>query len=226
MRLPGGRAATLDYLKTLASFRNPWLLDSETRRPIPNPALPQFPAGTQLALVRRMVLIDANGEFRPTNIVEDVQIRVHRTIPSDIPRGVNLDSNEARDALDVYEFKLSRPKLFARENGGLRSLSKTDTHFPLFRSHGIDLFEGNYGAVPLSRRLRGSLEGCANCHFRPGVHSILSRERLERVGITESSELLLSWEANHEDDLTRGWKGRQFSWGLLQGLWNAPPAGP
>jgi hypothetical protein len=54
MRLPGGREATLDYLKTLASFRNPWLLDPETQRPLPNPDLPQFPTGTQLALVRRM----------------------------------------------------------------------------------------------------------------------------------------------------------------------------
>ena len=217
--------ATLDYLKTLASFRNPWLLDSETRRPLPNPALPQFPTGTQLALVRRMVLIDANGEFRPTNIVEDIQIRVHRTIPSDIPRGVNLDRNEARDAMDVYEFKLSRPKLFAHQHGGLHSLSKTDTEFPLFRSHGFELFEENFGA-PLSRMLKVSLESCADCHFRPGVHSVLSRDRFERAGNPESSELLPSWKANYEADLTRGWKSRQFSWGLLQGLWNSSPAGP
>ena len=87
IRLPGNRAATLDYLKTLSSFRNPWLLDPETHRPLPNPDLPQFPTGTQLALVRRMVLIDANGELRPTNIVEDIQIRVHRKIPSAIPKG-------------------------------------------------------------------------------------------------------------------------------------------
>src|SRR5262249_26053757 len=63
MRLPGGRESTLDYLKTLTAFRNPWLFDSETRRPIPNPELPQFPPGTELALVRRMVLVDANGEL-------------------------------------------------------------------------------------------------------------------------------------------------------------------
>jgi hypothetical protein len=226
MSLPGGRAATLDYLKTMASFRNPWLLDPETRRPFPNPDLPQFSSGTQLALVRRIVLIDANGEFRPTNIVEDVQIRVHRTIPSVIPRGLNLDRNEARDALDVYEFKLSRTKLFAGENGGLRSLSKTDTEFPLFRSHGIDLFEENSGELSINRMLRVSLEFCASCHFRPGVHSMLSRERMERVGIPENSDLLPSWDSNYEADITKGWKGRQFSWGLLQGLWNSRIAEP
>jgi hypothetical protein len=222
MRLPGGRAATLDYLKTLSSFRNPWLLDPETRRPMPNPDLAQFPTGTQLALVRRMVLIDANGEFRPTNIVEDIQIRVHRKIPSAIPKGLNLDRNEARDALDVFEFKLSRTKLFAHEDGGLRFLTRTDTEFPLFRSHGIDLFEENSGGFPVNRMLRVSLEFCASCHFRPGVHSILSRERLERVGHPDNSDLLPSWDSNYEADGTKVWKGKQFSWGLLQGLWNSP----
>ena len=224
MRLPGGRAATLDYLKTVASFRNPWLLDPKTQRPLPNPDLPQFPAGTQLALVRRMVVIDANGEFRPTNIVEDLQIRVHRTIPNTVPEAVNLGRNEARGALDVYEFKLSRTKLFAHEEGGLHSLTKTDTEFPLFGSHGIDLFEGGFGGVPLNRMLRVSLEACATCHFRPGVHSILSRDRLERIAIPENTELLPSWDSNYEADGTKWWKSRQFSWGLLQGLWNSSPA--
>lgn len=221
MRLPEGRAATLDYLKTLAAFRNPWLLDPETQRPIPNPDLPEFPTGTQLALVRRMVLIDANGEFRPTNIIEDMQIRVHRTIPSFNPKHLDLDRNDARTALDVYEFKLTRRKLFAGEAGGLHSLTKTDTEFPLFRSHDIDLFEKNL--VPFDRLLRVSLAACASCHFAPGVYSILSRGRREAVAIPENSELLPSWDANYEAEGTKGWKRRQFSWGLLQGLWHSQP---
>jgi hypothetical protein len=218
MRLPGGRAATLDYLKTLASFRQPWLLDSETQRPLPNPELPQFPAGTQLALVRRMVLVDATGELRPTNVIEDVQIRVHRTIPRSIPQGLDLDNIEAHAAMDVFEFKLTRTKLFAHKDGGLRSLTRTDTEFPLFRSHDIDLFEENFN----NRMLRVSLEACATCHFRPGVHSMLSRTRLESVATPENGELLPSWEANYETNGTNSWKRRQFSWGLLQGLWNSP----
>ncbi len=222
MRLPGGRAATLDYLKTLASFRKPWLFDPETRRPVPNPDLPQFPTGTQLVLVRRMVVIDAHGDFRPTNLIEDVQVRVHRTIPHSIPRGLDLDRNEARAALDVYEFKLTRTKLFAHKDGGLRSVTRSDTEFPLFRSHDIDLFEENF--TPLNRMLTVSLEACASCHFRPGVHSILSRTRLDGVAIPENSELLPSWDANYERDGTKSWKRRQFNWGLLQGLWNSQPA--
>jgi hypothetical protein len=223
MHLPGERAATLDYLKTLAAFRNPWLLDPQTRYPIRNPDVPQFPAGTQLALVRRMVLIDSNGELRPTNIIEDLQIRVHRLIPNAIPNMVSLDRNEARDALDVYEFKLSRTKLFAHEMGGLHWLSKTDTEFPIFSSHDIDLFEVKVSDLPFERGLRVSLEACVHCHFQPGVHSMLSRGRQARSANPENGELLPAWASNYEDDATRWWKGTQFNWGLLQGLWNSQP---
>ena len=223
MRLPGGRAATLDYLKTLGAFRNPWLMDPQYQRPMPNPDLPQFPVGTQLALVRRMVLVDTNGEIQLTKIVEDVQIRVHRSIPALIRNVLDLDRNEARAALDVYEFKLTRMKLFAGEAGGLHSLTKTDAEFPLFRSHDIDLFEKSSGRLD-QRMLRVSLEACASCHFQPGIHSVLSRGR--RFANPENTELLPSWEANYQADATRWWKGRQFSWGLLQGLWISPSAAP
>lgn len=225
IRLPDGRNSTLDYLKTLSAFPKPWILDPETRRPLPNPELPEFPSGTELALVRLMALIDTEGEFRPTNIVEDIQIRVHRAIPSEIPNALNTDMNEARGALDVYEFKLSRAKLFANVNGGLRPVAKGEKEFPLFRSHGMDLFEENSGGFPLDRMLRVSLEACASCHFRPGIHSMLSRERPETLAFPERTVLLPSWDLNYEANGTKRWKGRQYNWGLLQGLWNSQPVG-
>lgn len=213
MRLPEGREATLKYLKKLSEFPQPWIPDPrDARRLLPNPRLPQFPVGTQLALVRRMVLIDNKGHYTPTNITEQVQIRVHRTIPSDIPDALNTDSNEARTALDVYEFKLSRPKLFAGENGGLRAVEIGETEFPLFHSHGIDLFEEVSDRWPLERHLRVVLNACSNCHFRPGIHSVLSRER---------GNIIPSWELKYEVSGTKWWKRRQYSWGLLQGLWQS-----
>lgn len=216
MRLPEGRAATVKYLKTLSDFPKPWLPDpQEPHRLLPNPDLPEFPSGTQLALVRGMVLIDSEGNLRPTNIIEDVQIRVHHTIPSEIPAVLHIGRNKAGDAMDVYEFKLSRPKLFANQSGGLRTLAKSDTEFPLFMSHGIDLFEETSSAFPLERMLRVSLQACASCHFRPGVHSMLSRR--------SNSEILMSWDLNYEAAGATGWKGRQYNWGLLQGLWKSRP---
>ncbi|HEV2905576.1 MAG TPA: hypothetical protein VGW32_11030, partial [Pyrinomonadaceae bacterium] len=162
MRLPGGRAATLDYLKSVASFPKPWVADRNGPGGVmPNPNMPQFPAGTQLALVRKANVIDSDGNLRPTNIVEDIQIRVHRTIPKQIPDGVNLSDNPADTALDPFEFKLSRPKLFAGENGGLRAVPAGEEEFALLASHGIDFEQ------------RETLRMCATCHFRPGVHSML-----------------------------------------------------
>src|SRR2546425_6842792 len=123
MRLPEGREATLNYLKRVSDFPKPWLPDPvNPGRVVPNPELPEFPAGTQLALVREMVLIDNQGNLQSTKIIEDLQIRVHREIPNDIPGALNTSRNEARKALDVFEFKLSRPKLFADEGGGLRAV--------------------------------------------------------------------------------------------------------
>ena len=211
MHLPEGRDATLKYLQKLAEFPRPWIPDPEDpRRLLPNANLPQFPAGTQLALVREMALIDSRGEFRPTNIVEDIQIRVHRTIPSEIPDALNTDRNEARRALEVHEFKLSRSKLFAGESGGLRTIAAGETEFPLFQSHGIDLFEEISG--PFERELRVSLSACSSCHFRPGIHSVLSRGR---------GDIIPSWDLNYDASETKWWKRRQYDWGLLQGLWQS-----
>jgi hypothetical protein len=212
MRLPGGRAATLDYLKSLDSFPKPWLPDTNSPEGImPNPNLPEVPPGTQLALVRKAMLIDSAGHLQPTNIVEDIQLRVHRTIPTEILPMDRVDRNEARTALDVFEFKFSRIKLFAGESGGLRAVQAGEQEFALFSSHDFDFEQ------------RESLAACANCHFRPGVHSMLSRGRLESGGRVRV-EVLPSWDVNYEIDAAKFWKGRQYSWGLLQGLWRSHPA--
>jgi hypothetical protein len=62
-RLPGGREATLAYYRQLAEMKTPLFV----RMQVPgwkdpadvwNPQVPQFPAGTEFALVRQMVLPD------------------------------------------------------------------------------------------------------------------------------------------------------------------------
>ena len=209
MHLPGGRKATLDYLKSLYSFAKPWLPNPDgPGGAMPNPDLPEFPPGTELALVRKAMLIDNEGNLQPTNIVEDIQIRVHRTIPTEIMPGLNLDRNEARAALDVFEFKFSRLKLFAGESGGLRAVQVGEKEFALFRSHDFDFEQ------------REPLAACASCHFRPGVHSMLSRGRLEPGG-SQRVEVLPSWDLNYEANSTKWWKGTQYNWGLFQGLWRS-----
>jgi hypothetical protein len=212
MRLPEGRDATIKYLTKLADFRNPWIPDpQEPTRLAPNPDLPQFPAGTALALIRMMVLVDNQGNLQPTSLIEEIQIRVHRAVPNTIENS----RNPARAAMDVGEFKLSRTKLFAGESGGLRALGKEDTEFPIFQSHGDDLFDANLIGIQFERLLRVPLQFCAACHSRSGVHSMLSRAG--RV-------LVPSWDPTYETNGTRAWKARQYNWGLLRGLWQTQPA--
>jgi len=69
---------SLDYFQTLWNFPQPWIPPSGTNDRVPD--LPQFPAGTQVALVRQMTLFDDRGNLVPAPITESVQIPVYRTI--------------------------------------------------------------------------------------------------------------------------------------------------
>src|SRR5262249_45276918 len=85
LKLPDGRDATLDYLKRLREFDKPLLLpnpDEKSRgafRFLPNPAVPQFPKGAEVALVRRALLIDSSRRVVPGPLTESIQLRVMRT---------------------------------------------------------------------------------------------------------------------------------------------------
>jgi len=218
IRLPEGRSSTLNYLEKLQGFpvsipgRNPdWRS--------PNPNLPQFPVDTQLALVRKMVIIDNQSDLVPTRLTEDVQIRVHRAISKTIPDGFNFDSNAERTAQDFFEIKLSRAKLFAGHSGGLRALARDEKEFLLFQSHGDDPFDLVKENESMERERIITLKLCVNCHFLPGVHSMNSR--LDLMGAQAS---LIASDINNETKVTIGWKQTnqaKYDWRLLQRLWRA-----
>jgi len=219
--LPEGRGSTLAYLKRLSDFPKPWIRNQDDPLEVlPNSQLPEFPVGTRLALMRQMLVIDQEGNLVPTGIVESIQIRVHRIIPPGIPKGLDTDSNVARSSLDVNEFKLSRTKLFAGESGGLRLVAPDEKEFPLFQSHGIDLFE-EIAWEPIERNLRPVLGSCASCHFRPGVHSVLSRIPsivLLRVRDVRRN-LIPVMNSEYETRSALEWKQSQDSWRRLRELW-------
>jgi hypothetical protein len=215
MRLPEGRDATLKYLQKLSeiptlTFRvdhtefktKLWIPDPGARLSVRgNPNLPQFPAGTQLALVREAVVIDSQGNFRPTNIIESLQIRVHRMVSSEIPQTFFSGANEARTQMDTFEFKLSRPRLFADERGGLRPVAAEEREFSFFQSHGIDW------------ESKVALTSCSSCHVAPGIYSIRSR----------GGDVVPASDLSHEANETKRWKSRQTDWSLLQGFWRSQP---
>jgi len=190
---------------------------------LPNPDLPQFPVGTQVALVRQAILIDRDGDPVPTHLTESVQLRVYREIPNVNGLDVRAFSNPPGGTQAMYEFKLSRPKLFAHEAGGLRAVGKDerDIVFVQMQSFGVDPFEFSEE----ERRRWGPpmfievvLNTCMSCHSRPGVHSINSYSQLFERKTLRPPELA-DLGPEREQLITTGWKQRHYTWGLLQGLW-------
>jgi hypothetical protein len=223
MRLPRGREATIAYLKRLREFPNPWIIKTGRPASTPDPLAlhpepPPFPIGTQLALVRQMMLIDDQSNLASTRLTESVQIRVYRVILERRPPDRGFSDEEVRQSQDVFTFKLSRTKLFAGEAGGLRQVTQDEKEFPIFMSHGLDPFEEPSLERSPERYMGTVLASCANCHSGPGVRSFLSYSQF-RFEIPRPPELIESNSVSVGESVH--WKQKQYNWGLLQGLWQS-----
>ncbi|HJR58203.1 MAG TPA: hypothetical protein VJ813_02345 [Vicinamibacterales bacterium] len=212
LSLPGERAATLAYLKKLWEAPDPFVIDHPSsfggeQRTIINPALHALPVGTRIALVRKMLLVDANGEIRQTNLVESVQMRVFRSAEPLDPARLMFGG---RNDQDFYEFVLTRPGLFSNAALGLRPLAPDEEGFLTFSSHGIDPFEHQ----PVSTsRLGRPLEGCVACHHAAGLASVLTARRLFKPYTFSEAG------GPGGDGMPEFWKSRRADWGWLQSLW-------
>jgi hypothetical protein len=239
VRFPEGRQAAIAYLDQLRVFEHVWIYvtnnspfatANEPREVLSlNPNLPQFPTNTEWALVRRMCVIDAEGNIQPTPIMENVQMRRyygfgHPTFEmvtnmngSVVPVGI--------PPIRFYEFQMNR-----RQNCELREIGQNekDFNFVHFMGKGFDQFEytfrnaSNKVEVLDSANLQSvTLETCMQCHSGRGIFSVNSYTR----GLSFFSESqhspanLTPFDFHHEVIETIGWKERQFDWGLLQGLW-------
>jgi hypothetical protein len=226
LRLPEGRKATVDYLARLGDFPRPWLLNSESDRKRDllrlNPDLPQFPLGTQTALVRQMLLIDKEGELATTQVTESVQLRVFRQIVGAQP---NIRRPGEPDPQDTYEFTLGRAPLFAGKSGGLRPLGRDEKDFRTqLLVHGYDEFEVQSN-VPFEKHMGQPMRGCLGCHDRPGIYSIRSYTGGDYPrGPYYLPDLQESRDAGTEGLLSAMRKREQYSWGLLRGLWQDQPS--
>jgi hypothetical protein len=224
VRLPGGRPAALAYLDQLRRFEPQWVYQTNrdfvatTKSPRQilalNPDLPQFPANTEWALVRRMCVIDTEGHIQPTPVTETIQLRRYR----EIKRIFQV----TQSAQQFSEFKLDR-----LQKGALRAIGQNEKGFPFvhFMGMGIDPFEDSFGdptnAPPRdSARYRGEdLKTCFTCHNDRGIFSVNSYTRFLTSSARGPADLT---PLDLERD-TRGaiyWKQTQYNWGLLQGIWN------
>ncbi|MEQ8764138.1 MAG: hypothetical protein RL885_09435 [Planctomycetota bacterium] len=123
--------------------------------------LPGVPTGTQAALVRRLAVVNRNGERRTTRIVSSVQIREFvDESPQHQPPAARFDETQR-----LAEFRLSRARLLREETGGLAPLGPEDRRYTLIFHHGID---------ELGMQAPIELRTCRMCHAQEGVASLVS----------------------------------------------------
>jgi hypothetical protein len=211
--VPGGSTDTARYLKKLWDFPAPFVSDEgfqlgrdgELRAKV-NPAMPEIPEGTRLALVRKMLLIDNAGAIVPSNVVESIQLRTFRR-----PHAFS-------------ELRMSRADLFGGRSGGLRAVTADEKDFVTFSAKGMDPFDDQLGREPLN--FARVLQGCRNCHhveFERAIDTVLSLRRMLKPWplVDSRHERWARWYT--QPIAATEAKRRSFEWGRIEGLWQTQP---
>lgn len=183
VRSADGRKATLDFIQSLNSEPQSVLT-----------------FGLDVALVRRMLLIDEQGNLILSPLIETVQIRHFN--PEQI----------------FHEFELSRSRLFESSAGGLHL---NEELFLLFFSHG-DVFEFN------PPELQATIpEICKACHFNDpplrnygNSQSIISVSRSNFSLPNNERPILMPTNWEDEAQSVIEWKHNHNTWQTLKSLWS------
>ena len=184
LRLPGGRAATLAYVDELRSFDEPLMIRAHRDALIPNPDVPQVPHGTEIALIRRALLVASPANLIASPLTESIQLRRYRQVPSitaELLHETSTGGATTRHPLESWqifqEFRFSRPQLFTNDSGGLRVVSRDERDFKTgFGAHPWDEFErASTADEPFPDRGHVNVkQSCVVCHSLPGVYSFNS----------------------------------------------------
>ncbi|MGC2194069.1 MAG: hypothetical protein WA628_05295 [Terriglobales bacterium] len=227
LRLPGGRQATIEYLGKLLESPQPLFVEvQEGEAPTLqklNLRLPQFTVGTEVALLRQMIVIDAEGNLEPTALTESVQLRVYHAVTSGSAY-INYENGPSSHDQNFFEFRFNRAALFARHGGGLQAVRPGETEFSTFSSFGIDPFEASRKNAWVGQPSE-ILARCRACHVDAGIHSVQSRERWlgqpprSREGEAEPS---LSRAVKWETERTVERKQRRDDFKSLLRCWRSP----
>jgi hypothetical protein len=225
--LPGGRDATLAYFNQLAEMKTPLFVKMQSPGwPQPmnvwNPQVPQFPVGTEFALIRKMVLPDRDGNLHLTPVTESVQIRHYTDVPRVDPMA-SRDTALARRFQDPSEIELSRALFFSGQHSGLRAITNQDDSFLIFpaMSTGHDEFED----IRIRAHAFSPLVQCTGCHLGPGIQSMMSFSF--RGNPNEGPVLsprLAETTPQKESQKVLDWAQTQQKWKDLVDLWlEGPP---
>jgi hypothetical protein len=227
MRLPEGRKATLDYFQTLWDFPQAWVAGPADRGPLEtNPDLPSFPAGTQVALVRQMMLLDNEGNLFVSPIAESVQIRVYREITTARARDFTggLTTMARNSGQDFFEIRISRPLLFSRKHGGLRATDRDEIEPPTFQTMGYDMLDESDGPERVAPSFTSIMQRCLNCHSGGGIRSFNSVDSLLMPTRGQLDPQDVNYGPRYwNESAALWWKQNRYDWGLLNGYWKASP---
>jgi len=207
---PEGSQAALMYLRRLAAAPYSPSTQPSSGGSFATDAAPQFPAGTKLALLRRMMLIDRDGQLVCSPIVESIQMRTFLKIePRFLPEHVRMQ-----------EFVLDRNRYLAGDKNALHTVGSGDREPTVFFSLDIDWFEAsvrnNIGPYRQPGHVLGS---CIGCHSGSGVMSMESFN--PRFILRARNPGLENLSFDREIRVTADWKQQQTSWGMLRGYWEA-----
>lgn len=227
-RLPRGRAATIEYLASLWDFPSAYIeappfpnsaAEIRTRRVALSGDLPALPYGTSVALVRRMLLIDAAGEVVDSSLVQNVQIRVFHepTVVPQVGPPRMFFSGPRPDGQDFFEFTLVRRQLFAGLHGGLIVTVPGEQA----AIAGRPPIAGKETVPPGSSSRDSFLrDHCGNCHVgftNGGVPSLRASIRTATALLKPYAFFANSTRSGQLDGTQ--WKRRRADWGMLQALW-------
>lgn len=227
VRVPENRQAAISYLDSLRNFardnhtwvyranQNTGFLNAPRDRLVLSRDIPQFPTNTEWALVRRMCLIDSDGDIQLSPLIESIQLRRYFKIERAFgdPR-VSMHTNIVQQ---FFEFQLDR-----RDEANLHAVGTNDMGFPFvqFMGKGIDPFEGEYEKPMDSRKFGQRLtKTCFTCHEDPGIYSVLSYTGFFPAPGQQHPADLTPIDPSLSGRDAISLKRDQYSWGLLQGLW-------
>jgi hypothetical protein len=226
VRLPEGRKATFDYFRTLWDYPQPWVPGPSpvaADQPQENPDLPSFPAGTQVAFARQMVLFDNQGNLVVSRITQSVQIRVYREITTARARDFSAGPTAmARNSgQDFFEIRIRRPLLFSGKQGGLRATTRDEIEPPAFQTMGFDLIDATSREPDhSSARFAPIMQTCLHCHSGGGISSFSSLDSLLKPTRVQREPQDVSYGPTYWNYSNAvGWKENNYDWGLLNGYW-------
>jgi hypothetical protein len=223
VHLPEGHRATLDYFRTLWDSPQPWVQATPQIADDPSvtsPDLPSFPAGTEMALVRQMILFDNQGNLVVSPITESVQIRVYREITH--VRARDFTGGFATMALnsgqDFFEIRISRPLLFSGKQGGLRATAHDEREPSTFLTQGFDEIDGRPGQG--NRSFSAVMQSCLGCHSGGGISSFNSLDSLLKPTRRQPDPQDVGYGPRYwNESIALWWKEHRYDWGLLNGYW-------